>query len=189
MMGKIRNKKSRMKNKIVLVKYFIVFFLSVACSHAHAQHDVPATNEFKITGDIKKDLVFHIDDIEKYGQIDLGDIPVKNRRGEVKDIMHQVKGVLVKSILDSINIQVDKPKDFGEYYFVFVASDDYKNIYSWSEIFNTEVGNKLYFITGKDGKNMSQIEDRILVYSMADINTGLRHLKGLSKIEVKRFKK
>ncbi len=170
------------------MKYLLIFFLSILCSTVYAQHDVPATNEFKITGEIKKDLIFRISDIEKYQQTEIGDIPIKNRKGEVKDVMHNVKGVPVKTILDSIGIKVDKPKEYGEYYFVFIASDDYKNIYSWSEIFNTEVGNKLYIITGKDGKSMSQIEDRILVYSMADINTGLRHLKGLARIEVKRLK-
>jgi hypothetical protein len=170
------------------MKYFLAFVLSALCSVLYAQHPVPPTNEFKITGDIKKELVFHISDIEKYKQTELGDLPIKNRRGEVKDIMHKVKGVLLKSILDSVTINVNKPKEYGEFYFVFIASDDYKNIYSWSEIFNTEVGNRLYIITEKDGKSMSQIEDRILVYSMADMNTGMRHLKGLSRIEIRRLK-
>jgi hypothetical protein len=170
------------------MRYFLTFSLLLLVSVLYAQHEVPATDEFRITGGTKKDLVFHISDIEKYPQVEIGDIPVKNRKGEQKSMMHGVKGVLVKTILDSLDIKVDKPKEYGEYYFVFVASDDYKNIYSWSEIFNTEVGNKLYIITEKDGKSMSRMEERILVYSMADINSGLRHLKGLSRIELRRLK-
>ena len=167
------------------MKYLLIFILATVCSITYAQHEVSRTKEFIINGAVKNELLVSIGDLEKYSQSDLGDISLKSRKGEVKDTMRHVKGVLVRSILDKVKIVVDKPKEYGEYYFVFTASDDYKNIYSWSEIFNTDVGSRLYIITEKNGKSLDQMEDRILVYSMADVNPGLRHLKGLARIEVK----
>ncbi len=170
------------------MKYFLILALSILCSSAQAQRNVPATNEFKVTGDIKAERTFRISDIEKYRQADLGDISIKNHKGEEKSLIHKVKGVLLKSILDSVGISIDKPKELSEYYFIFIASDGYKNVYSWNEIFNSPIGDKLYILTGKDGKGMAEMDGHILVLSMADFNTGSRYLKGLATIEVKRVK-
>jgi len=69
---------------------------------------------------------------------------------------------------------------------VLTASDGYSNAYSWSEIFNTIVGDKVYIITAQNGVDIAAMPERILVMSLADKNSGSRHLKGLQKIEVKK---
>jgi hypothetical protein len=74
----------------------------------------------------------------------------------------------------------------SECYFVFIASDGYKVVYSWNEIFNTKNGQGIYVIVERDGKKIDQIEDRISVFSKADLMTGRRYVKGLSRIIVKR---
>lgn len=169
------------------MKYLAALLLSTASLQAYAQkHDVPATTEFRITGSVKKELTFHIDDFSAYQIDSLGNVVIRNKKGEEKALVKNLKGILLKTILDSARITADKHKDYSELVVVLTASDGYKNVYSWNEVFNTEVGNHVYIVTEMDGKPMGQMPDRILVLSLADINSGMRHLKGLAKIEVRK---
>ncbi len=170
------------------MKYFFTLLLSFVCGIAIAQQDIPATNELKITGDVKQERSFTVQDITKFKAVDLGDVPVKNHKGEVKYVSKGVKGVLVKSILDSVALNAEKPKELSQYIFIFTSSDNYKNVYSWNELFNSETGNHLYLIVAKDGKDITNMEERIQVFSLGDINAGMRRMRGLASIEVRKIK-
>jgi hypothetical protein len=169
------------------MRLFIAIALCFLFTTVHAQRDIAPTKEFSVTGDIKTERTFTVTDIAKYKQVDLGDISIKNHKGEEKSVSHHVKGVLIKNLLDSVALNIDKPKELSEYILVFTASDGYKNVYSWNEIFNTEVGNKLYILTERDGNSLADMEGRIPLLSMADKNMGSRYLKGLTRIEIKKI--
>ena len=170
------------------MKYLLSVLLLSVNSWAYAQRDIASTNELTITGDVKAPRTFAISDIKRFKQTELGDLSIKNHKGEEKYVAHHVKGVLIKSLLDSVDIKADKPKELSEYVLVFIASDNYKNVYSWNEIFNTEVGNRLYILTEKDGKDLSVMDERLQVLSLADVNMGMRRMRGLATIEVKKVK-
>lgn len=172
------------------MRYFFTFLFCVAAGLAYGQREgVLATDAFRITGDIAAERTISIADIKKYPEVELGDISIKNDRGEEKVKARHVKGVLLTRILDSAGgISVDKPKELSEYYFVFNASDGYKNVYSWNEIYNSPVGKQLYIVTEQDGKDMKDMEGRIQVLSLADYNTGRRYLKGLAMVEVRKVR-
>ena len=89
-------------------------------------------------------------------------------------------------MLENIEIIVDKPKYLNEFYFIFVAADGYKAVFSWNEIFNTETGNSLYLVTEMNGKKLKEIPERILFISTKDFRTGRRYISGLDRIIIKR---
>ncbi|MFM2359046.1 MAG: hypothetical protein RLY16_1039, partial [Bacteroidota bacterium] len=59
-----------------------------------------------------------------------------------------------------------------------------KIVFSYNEIFNTEVGNNLYLVTEMDGVKIEAMDSRILLLSTKDIKGGSRNVKGLSKVVV-----
>ena len=124
------------------MKYLFVLVMSLCSQPLFAQHDheITPTAEFRVTGAVKRELKFRIADVAGYKQEALGDVVIRNKRGEQKDIAKQLKGVLLKTVLDSAEILADKPKDYSELIIILTASDGYKNVYSWNELFNTEVG-------------------------------------------------
>jgi hypothetical protein len=69
-----------------------------------------------------------------------------------------------------------------------VASDNYKVVFSWNELFNTRTGETVYVLTEVDGKPASSTNDRITLVSASDMATGRRFVKGLDKIIVERVK-
>ena len=111
---------------------------------------------------------------------------ITNHVGVTKNTLTQLKGVLVKDILSGIALQNENPKVLSEFYFIFVATDKYKVVFSWNEIFNSPTGDNFYIITGEGGKKLKEIDGRISMLCITDYKTGRRDLKNLDKIIVER---
>lgn len=150
------------------------------------QKKIAPTNELLVTGLVKKEVKFTLKDIEKLPSENIPDIAITGHNGEIRSSLKQTKGVLIKGLLKNIELKEDNPKLFSEFYFIFIASDDYKVVYSWNEIFNSPTGNHLYIITSVAGKPLKDLKNRILVLTSSDFKTGRRYIKCLSKIVVGR---
>lgn len=87
-----------------------------------------------------------------------------------------------------MEIDAEDHKVLNEYYLVCIASDNYKVVFSWNEIFNSEVGKSVYIITGQDGNWTYVLDNRIALVSSKDQLTGRRYVKGLQKIVIQRVK-
>jgi tRNA U34 2-thiouridine synthase MnmA/TrmU len=122
----------------------------------------------------------------RFQKLLFADQTLYNHKGEVKSTVKNMKGVLLKTVLESIEFEYDKPKELNEFYFVFVATDGYKVVFSWNEIYNTEAGNNFYIVTELEGKKMKDMDQRMLFISTADLKSGRRYIKALEKIQVKR---
>jgi len=167
------------------MKYFILLIFSFSTLHLYAQHkDIPVTTEFLITGEVKKEITFHIADITAMKQDFIGDVVL---HGHKTDTGRQMKGVLLKDIIDSAGIKADGHKAYNSLVIILTASDGYMNVYSWNELFNTDIGDHVYVVTAMNGKTIDQMPDRIAVYSLSDAFTGRRHMIGLAKIEVRQL--
>ena len=169
-----------MKIKALLVILFL------ATSIGHAQRTVAPSLTLKIEGKIKAEKTFSITELDTFATVAIADQTLYNHKGEVKSTVKNMKGVLLKTVLESIEFDYDKPKELNEFYFVLVATDGYKVVFSWNEIYNTEAGNSFYIVTEMEGKKMKDMEQRILFISTADLKSGRRYIKALEKIQVKR---
>ena len=72
-------------------------------------------------------------------------------------------------------------------YFVFTASDGYRVVFSWNEIYNSESGKSFYIITEMKGKSLLEMDQRIAFLSSKDLKSGRRYIKCLESIEVKKI--
>ena len=96
------------------------------------------------------------------------------------------QGILLKEVLQSIEIKSESPKVLSEYYLVCKATDGYKVVYSWNELFNSRVGESVFIVTEKKGQRADKMDDSILLISPLDFKTGRRQVKSLDRIEIKR---
>jgi hypothetical protein len=147
-----------------------------------------STSSFTISGELVSPTTISISDLKKWKEVDIGDLVITNHLGEKKSEAKSLKGILLKDILQTVEIKSESPKVLSEFYFVFTASDNYKVVYSWNELFNTAVGDSVYLITEKNGRVVTDMDDSMLVVSMKDFKTGRRNVKGLSSIIVLRAK-
>lgn len=169
--------------KRIVFTAFTGILLSIS---AQAQHTIEITRQFTVSGAVEQSVTISVADIQQHTATALGEVVVKNHKGEEKKVASAVKGVLLTELLANVKIKVDKPKQYSELVVLLTASDGYKNVYSWNELFNTEVGKHVYVITEMDGKKIDDMPNAIIVVSTGDVNAGARYFKGLQKIEIKR---
>jgi hypothetical protein len=171
-----------MRSILFLVLAFTVFSASAQ------KENIPTTENFSIEGKVRKSLSLSLADLSSYKSYSIDSIVITNHLGERKSSLKKVKAVLLKDILDKVEIDAETPKVLSEYYLVCIASDNYKVVFSWNEIFNNDTGKSVYIITAQDGKPATGLDNRIALVSPKDQMTGRRYVKGLQKIVVERVK-
>ena len=149
---------------------------------------IPTTENFSIEGKVKKSMTVSLADLSSYKSYSIDSIVIKNHLYERKSTLKNVKGVLLKDILEKVDIDVESPKQRSEFYFVCIASDNYKVTISWNEMFNNDLGKSIFILTENNGKPAAQSDNRIALISQYDYTTGRRYVKGLQKIIVERVK-
>jgi hypothetical protein len=157
---------------------FILLFSSVA----YAQQ----TKSFDISGKVKAELKIDEEKLKTYTVHTIGTVNITNHKGDLKGKAKDMKGILLRDILQNIVLDEENPKFFSEYYFVCIGADTYKVVFSWNELFNTAIAQKVFIVTQKDGQTMTDNEDGILMISADDFRTGRRFVKNLQSIEVRR---
>lgn len=167
------------------MKAVCILVLIFAWLNVLAQPVSETTNEFRITGKVKNEKTISLNDLIHYKTIELKDVNV-SCSPKKEDKVKSAKAVLLRDILDSVAFDYEKSWLLNEFYFLFVAADGYKVVFSFNEIYNTEIGNNLYVVTEMEGKKMSEMENRILVLTTKDIKAGPRNMKWLSEIVVRR---
>ena len=174
--------------KLNFMKTMFILFFVVTGSFVLAQKPIPTTENFTIEGKVKKEMTVSLADLSSYKTYPTDSIVITNHLGERKSTLKNVKGALLKDILSKIEIDAESPKVLSEYYFICIASDNYKVVFSWNEIFNSDEGKSVFIITGQDGKPATMLDNRIALVSPKDQMTGRRYVKGLQKIVVERVK-
>lgn len=168
------------------MKYLLLILLTGFTAELYAQHDIKPTEQFTIEGLVKTPFTFHLKDAAGYSSKKLDSVVITNHLKQPRGSIKNLRAILLKDILAKVELSESQPKLLSEFYLVCTASDNYKVVFSWNEIFNTATGNSVYIITEKDGKKGEEVPDRIVLLSPGDEATGRRFVKGLQKIIVKR---
>ena len=166
----------------------ILLFVFAAVGATAQKENIPTTEKFTIEGKTKKAMTVSLADLSSYKSYTIDSIVITNHLGERRSALKKVKAVLLKDILDKAEIDSETPKVLSEFYFVCIASDNYKAVFSWNEIFNSANGQSVYIIIEQEGKPASTLDNRIALISPKDQMTGRRYVKGLQQILVERVK-
>jgi DMSO/TMAO reductase YedYZ molybdopterin-dependent catalytic subunit len=168
----------------------ILFFLVCSTAALYAQSKQSfLTTEFSFAGNVAKPLMLNAASLEKFKMIAVPSVAVKNHKGDVIGQASGFKGVLLREILDSAKIKLSTIRDASRMIVVAKAPDGYTVVYSCHEIFNTDVGDNVYVLFQKDGKEIAGEDGgRFRMISTKDRITGLRHSKWLQTIEVVELK-
>ena len=80
------------------------------------------------------------------------------------------------------------PDDRGARFAVIeaVATDGYRALFSWGELFNTAVGDQVLVISSQDGAPLNTVAGPLALRSLADLRAGARHVRNLCALVVRR---
>lgn len=128
----------------------------------------------EVTGLVRRSLALSVEDLRALAQ----------RRGGAS--AGGYTGVRLADVLEEADIRQDERHALRRSYVVAVASDGYQAVFSWGELFNTPVGRNVLVAFERDGAPLRDGEGRIALVSLTDEKTGQRHVKWLTRIEVRR---
>ncbi len=160
---------------------------SVAMQSLPPQQDSLArfvSKTLTVTGKVSKPLTLTLADFSAFKQHTSENIPVISYSGERKEPIRSCKGVLLRDVLDKAEIVFEEKRDFNRLVIVATATDGFRTLWTWHEIYNSEAGNSIFIITERDGKTLSVKEGDFMLLSAKDLKTGPRHVRWLRSIEV-----
>ena len=96
------------------------------------------------------------------------------------------KGVLLRDVLEQAGIVSQSHFDFKKMVVVLSASDGYRIVFSWSELFKSPVGDGVLVFFEKNGQALADNEGRFALVSTQDADTSSRYVKWLKAIDVRR---
>jgi len=164
-------------------KNILILFFLVTAQILFAQDETPGSTEFKVTGKVKSEKSFSQEDWRLLREVELKNVNI-SCSPKKEDIAKVVKGVLVKDLLDSVKFDYENRKELNEYYFLFEATDGYRVVFSFNEIYNTSTGKNLYIVTEINGKKITESASGVLLLVTTDLKPGSRNVKWLERIVV-----
>lgn len=171
-----------------IMKILSTLFLLLITITVCAQKGEAPTDNFIVTGLVQNEMKFNLADIEKYQPKKINDVIVEKYREESGSTAAQMMGVLLKNIFTAVELNTANPKEDNKFNITLKNAHGQTLVYSWKQIFNSAVGNNVYIITSQDGKMFSDMDDRILVISSSESNTGRGYIKNLSEIHIQKAK-
>jgi hypothetical protein len=95
-------------------------------------------------------------------------------------------GVTLRELL--LRAGVGRPDDRGARVAVVeaVATDGYRAVFSWGELFNTAVGEQVLVVVSSDGQPLDAFVGPLALRSLADFRPGPRHVRNLCALVVRR---
>jgi DMSO/TMAO reductase YedYZ molybdopterin-dependent catalytic subunit len=128
----------------------------------------------EVGGLVRRTLSLSVEDLRSLAQ----------RRGRAEGGGY--RGIRLGDLLQEADIRQDERHALRRTYIVAVASDGYQAVFSWGELFNTPVGQGVLVAFERDGAPLRESEGKIALVSLADERPGTRHVKWLSRIDVRR---
>lgn len=105
--------------------------------------------------------------------------------GTPRDTIGSCRGVLIEKIIQKADVIREDHNDTKKTVIVATASDGYKVVFSWQEVFNTVIGGGVAVLTERDGRPLDETRDRMDLISTHDYYAGSRFVRDVRQIEVR----
>lgn len=172
-----------------LQQILLMFALTLAplAAHAKGKVDNPAqyvTQSINIAGVVAKPLTLTVAELKQLPAVELSGMPIVCQSGATVEEVKQYKGVKLKDLLDKAEIVTKEHNDTRKMIVVATASDGYKAVFSWQELYNSPIGDDVVVFYEKNRQLLGEDEGRIALISAKDLRAGPRHVKWLKTLEV-----
>jgi len=144
------------------------------------------TTTLAVRGNVATPLSLSVADLAKFPVQRVEDTRIGSGQANEKAQARQFAGCLLRDVLNAAKLTEAGRNDLRRTIVVATASDGYKAVFSWAELFNTAIGDGVLIVYERDGKPLSDDEGRIALVSLKDTRPGPRHVKWLASLDVVR---
>ena len=166
---------------------FVEFLLGAGGQAILARHGFVAgttTGAVSVGGDVKRPAAIGPDALRAFAAP--AQSTVKSSRDVDGRQQHSVvRGVTLRAVLEQAGLAERDRFDWRKTVVIAIARDNYRAVFSWPELFNTEAGAQVMLAYERDGTPLGTGEGPIALHAPGDTRTGPRHVKWLKRIEVR----
>jgi DMSO/TMAO reductase YedYZ molybdopterin-dependent catalytic subunit len=156
-------------------------------SFAAAEGDAgQVTTTLSVRGKVAHSLALSVADLARFPVQRVDDTRVVRGQGGASEAARHFSGCLLRDVLNAARLTEGDRHDLRRTIIVATASDGYKAVFSWAELFNTPVGDGVLVVYERDGAPLGDDEGRIALISLKDVRPGPRHVKWLATIDIVR---
>lgn len=160
---------------------------AMATLPAQAKDDARwVTTTLEVRGNVATPLTLSVPDLGKFPVHRVDDARTVRAQAGNSEVVRQFAGCLLRDVLNAARLTERDRLDLRGTIIVATASDGYKAVFSWAELFNTPIGDGVLIVYERDGAPLGDDEGRIALVSLKDTRPGPRHVKWLSAVEVVR---
>ncbi len=141
------------------------------------------TTTLTVRGNVSNPLSLTVADLGKFPVHRVDDARVVRTDGSSSETVRHLAGCLLRDVLNAAGLSERDRLDLRKTIVVATASDGYKAVFSWAELFNTAIGDGVLIVYERDGSPLGDDEGRIALVSLKDTRPGPRHVKWLSVVE------
>lgn len=141
------------------------------------------THSLAVAGKVKKPQTLDVAALAALPRTEIRDVPMRCAPEREKGTSSW-GGVLLRDLLERAEVDTDEHHSRNHIYIVAIASDGYKVVFSWHEVFNTPVGDGVLVTLDRDGRPLGE-DGEFGLMSTRDTFTCGRHVKWLERIEVR----
>jgi len=140
----------------------------------------------RVDGLLPESRGFALAELEAMPLLDLGETEVLClSTGRLVSRAGSVVGVAVRDLLLAAGMARLPKMQLKQCLVVCHGADGYRAIFSWNEVFNTAVGERILVIVRKDGRRLGREAPELSLISAHDLRTGPRNLHRLVRIELR----
>ena len=166
------------------MKYFLFFCFGLLLFQTpNAQN---TSEGFTVSGEVLKAETIDVANLYAYTPLNLDSLRIYTHDIQLKGLMKNINGVLLKDILSAFPFNNENPKVLSKYYIECQATDAYRVIFSWNKNFNSETGKHVMIMANKNGTNAFQLDDRIALVTPTFQTTDKRYENWLNRIIIHR---
>jgi Oxidoreductase molybdopterin binding domain len=166
-----------------MLRRMVFAVLCAAAAQAAAQG---VTTELEVVGEVNASLTLTVEGLRAIAVHSARNLPAAASNA-LAEPYREYSGVLLTQVLDKAGLRSERKDDWRRLYVVATASDGYKAVFSWGELFNSRIGRGLLVAFERAGKPIDDSEGRIALISTEDDRIGPRHVKWLKRIDVRRI--
>jgi DMSO/TMAO reductase YedYZ molybdopterin-dependent catalytic subunit len=170
-----------------------VFLAAIAAMVSMPTHAVDerapgrVTTALAVRGNVATPLSLSVADLGKFPVQRVEDTRVvRGQGGAASETARHFAGCLLRDVLNAAKLTEGDRNDLRKTIVVATASDGYKAVFSWGELFNSPIGDGVLVVYARDGSPLGDDEGRIALISLKDTRPGPRHVKWLAKVDVTR---
>ena len=164
-----------------------LFASALLMSVLHASAADIVSDQLVVSGAVKTTLTLKVDDLKAFPADQITSVTV-TRRVDDKETSATVRGVKLTAVLDRAAFADTGQNDWKHTVVLATATDGYQVVFSWPELFNSEIGAGTLVVFERDGHALADREGRIALVSSRDLRTGPRSVRWLARLDVRTLK-